>query len=52
MEKNILKDVVTNSTYGILETTGLLGVVMIVVMLTLVIIGLRKRVVRKINSIC
>lgn len=47
MDKNRLKDIVKNSTYGTLETTGFLGVVMIVVMPVLVIIGLGKRVVRK-----
>ena len=47
IDKKVKKDTVIAIVEGILETTGLMGVLLIIIMPILVIIGLGKRVLRR-----
>ncbi|WP_297522138.1 hypothetical protein [uncultured Clostridium sp.] len=47
MDKKVKKDTIVETIWGLLEVTGILGVLLIAVMPVLVIIGLIKRGLRK-----
>ena len=47
MDRKIIKDASINSIIGILETTGILAVLLIVIMPVLAIIGFVKRGLKK-----